>query len=134
MGLFPQGEPLSIPYFSGRAWLSMLVEDASPLHCPIGHVTFEPGCRNHWHAHPGGQILLVTAGRGFYQERGHAARALVPGDVVTIAAGVEHWHGAAPDAWFTHLAITANPERGPAQWLEAVTDHDYALATAARTR
>lgn len=122
MGLFPQGDPLNIPYFSGRAWLSMLVPDNSPYQCPIGHVTFEPGCRNHWHSHPGGQILLVTGGKGFYQERGNAAQALGPGDVVTIPANVEHWHGATPDSWFTHLAISTNPQLGPAVWLEPVED------------
>lgn len=128
MGLFPQGDPLSIPYFNGRVWLSMLVPDADPVNCPIGNVTFEPGCRNSWHAHPNGQILLVTGGTGLYQERGKVARRLSPGDTVIIAADVEHWHGAAPDAWFTHLSVTPNPQAGAAVWLEPVTDDEYADA------
>lgn len=127
--VFPQGKELQSPNFSGRVWLNMLVEESSPLECPVGNVTFEPGCYNSWHKHPGGQILLVTNGCGYYQERGKRARALHTGDVVTIAPFVEHWHGAAPDSWFTHLAITTLPKKGEAVWLEPVAVHDYAAAT-----
>ncbi len=92
----------------------------------IGNVTFEPGCRNNWHRHlKGGQILLCTAGRGYCQEWGQAARELHPGDVVNIAPGVRHWHGAAPDSWFTHLAVEVPAEGGSTEWLEAVSDEDY---------
>lgn len=93
-------------------------------------MTFEPGCRNNWHSHTGGQLLLVTAGRGYYQEQGSPARELLPGDVVEIAPDVVHWHGAAPDSWFAHLAVTCNPQTNRATWLGPVDDEQYAAATA----
>ena len=96
---------------------------------PIGNVTFEPGCRNNWHIHHaksgGGQILLCTAGRGYYQEWGKEAQELHPGDVVVIPAGVKHWHGAAPDSWFSHLAVEVPGEDTRNEWLEAVSDEEY---------
>ena len=93
------------------------------------NVTFEPGCRNHWHIHRaksgGGQILLVTAGHGYYQEWGEKARELHPGDVVNIPANVKHWHGAAPDSWFAHLAVEVPAENGSTEWCEPVAEHEY---------
>lgn len=124
--IFPRGTKIDNGCFSGTAYLAMLVDD-DVFNCPIGNVTFEPGCRNNWHKHPGGQLLLVTGGEGWYQERGKAARKLAAGDVVEIPANVEHWHGASATSWFTHLAITTNPELGPAVWLEPVADEEYAL-------
>ena len=95
----------------------------------VGNVTFEPACRNNWHIHHakkgGGQILIATAGRGYYQEWGKPAEELKPGDVVNIPAGVKHWHGAAPDSWFQHLAIEVPGEGGSNEWLEPVSDEDY---------
>ena len=92
-------------YFDGTSYLNML----SLEQVVVGNVTFEPGCRNHWHIHKasegGGQILLVTAGRGYYQEWGEEPQELHPGDVVNISPNVKHWHGAAPDSAFQHLAI-----------------------------
>ena len=92
-------------------------------------MTFEPGCRNHWHIHHaeqgGGQILLVTAGRGYYQVWGSPARELHPGDVVNIPAGVKHWHGAAPDSWFQHLAVEVSGENCKSEWCEPVSDGEY---------
>ncbi len=112
-------------YFDGKSYLNML----SLEQVVVGNVTFEPGCRNHWHIHHadkgGGQILLVTAGRGYYQEWGKDARELHPGDVVNIKAGVKHWHGAAPDSWFQHLAIEVPGENGRNEWCEAVSDEEY---------
>ena len=107
LSVFPAGKPNDAyaEYFTGQSYLAML----STEQVVIGNVTFEPGCRNHWHIHHadkgGGQILLVTAGRGYYQEWGKEARELKPGDAVAIPAGVKHWHGAAPDSWFQHLAV-----------------------------
>lgn len=127
-GLFPKGEKIPEQfkaYFSGETWLSMLVPYDSDLNCPIANVTFEPGCRNNWHIHAGGQILLVTDGRGYYQEEGKEARELLPGDVVMIPANVKHWHGAAKDSWFSHLSIEANIAAGAPTWLEAVEDSIY---------
>jgi len=128
--VFPQGEKIAgtgiaNDHFIGTAWLSMLVPYDETYHCPIYNVTFEPGARNNWHRHPGGQILLVTGGRGYYQEEGKAARVLHAGDVVTIPPHVKHWHGSAPDSRFTHIGITTNPGLGDAQWLEPVSDKDY---------
>lgn len=112
-------------YFVGKSYLNML----STQQVGIGNVTFEPGCRNNWHIHHaekgGGQILLVTAGRGYYQEWGKDAQELHPGDVVNIPAEVKHWHGAAPGSWFQHLAIEVPAENGRTEWLEAVSDDDY---------
>ncbi|MGE5379636.1 MAG: cupin domain-containing protein [Methylocystaceae bacterium] len=126
--IFPKGEKLPSEFsknFVGQAWLHMLVPAGTEYNCPIGNVTFEPGCRNNWHKHAGGQILLVTGGRGYYQEWGKRAQELHPGDVVQIPADVKHWHGAAQDSWLVHLAIEANPEKGGAEWLEPVKEEDY---------
>ncbi len=109
-------------YFVGQSYLNMLTTDL----VPIGNVTFEPGCRNNWHIHhKGGQILIVTAGRGYYQEWGKEARELKPGDVVTILPEVKHWHGAAPNEWFQHLAVEVPAEGSSNEWLEPVSDEDY---------
>lgn len=127
--IFPKGEKLPEIFsknFTGQAYLNMLSTGGDEWNCPIGNVTFEPGCRNNWHRHPGGQILLVTGGRGWYQAEGHAARELRPGDVVRIPAKVKHWHGAAKDSWFVHLSIETNCQAGPAEWLEPVTAAEYA--------
>lgn len=112
-------------YFVGQSYLNML----SLEQVVIGNVTFEPGCRNNWHIHHadkgGGQILLVTAGRGYYQEYGKAPRELHPGDVVNIPANVKHWHGAATDSWFAHIAVEVPAENGNTEWCEPVSDTDY---------
>jgi quercetin dioxygenase-like cupin family protein len=123
--IFPIGEKFKSDNFNGTAWLTMLVPGGNGFNCPIGNVTFEPGCHNNWHKHPGGQILLVTGGRGWYQEEDKPARELHAGDVVMIPANVKHWHGAAKDSWFVHLSIETNSQAGPAQWLEPVSDEDY---------
>lgn len=124
--LFERGEPNPHgKYFTGKSHLKMLVEE--PL--AIGNVTFEPGCRNNWHIHhadrAGGQILLCTAGRGWYAEEGKEPRALGPGDVVTIPAGVKHWHGAAKDGWFAHVAVEVPGENARTEWLEPVDEAEY---------
>jgi quercetin dioxygenase-like cupin family protein len=126
--IFPKGEraPEAFArYFSGTNYLKMLVPYDSPLNCPIVNVTFEPGCHNNWHKHPGGQILLVTGGRGWYQEEGKETRELYAGDVVEILPNVKHWHGAAKDSWFVHLSVEADISAGPVEWLEPVTDEEY---------
>ena len=125
--IFPRGgeNTAFAQYFVGQSYLNML----SLEQVVIGNVTFEPGCRNHWHIHHaksgGGQILLVTSGRGYYQEWGQSARELRPGDVVNIPAGVKHWHGAAPDSWFAHLAIEVPGEETRNEWCEPVSEEDY---------
>lgn len=123
-GVFPLGErnDAYAQYFIGQSYLSMLTREG----VAIGNVTFEPGCRNNWHVHnEGGQILLVTAGRGWYQAWGEEARELRPGDVVEIPAGVKHWHGAAKDSWFAHLAVAVPSDDGSTEWLEPVDDGQY---------
>lgn len=133
LSAFPVGDKLPemfSQYFIGQAYLAPLTRDKT-LNCPISNVTFEPGCRNNWHSHTGGQILVVVGGKGLYQARGEAVRLLLPGDVVEIPADVEHWHGAAPDSWFSHLAIECNPRTNKNTWLEPVDDKQYAEAAAA---
>jgi len=123
--IFPKGEPLPekfSKYFIGQAYLNMLTTTG----VPIGNVTFEPACRNNWHIHhKGGQILLVTEGRGWYQEWGKEAQELHPGDVVNIPPEVKHWHGASKDSFFSHLAVEVPVEDASNEWLEEVTDEMY---------
>lgn len=123
--MFPRGEELKSPNFSGKVWLEMLSDRDAQFNCPIGNVTFEPGCRNNWHKHPGGQILLCISGEGYYCERGGEIRKLHPGDIIRIAPDVEHWHGATADSSFSHLSIETNVSAGEAVWLEPVTDAQY---------
>ncbi len=109
-------------YFIGNSYLQPLVSEG----VGIANVTFEPKCRNNWHIHhKGGQILLVVAGRGWYQEWGKPAQELKPGDVVNIAPEIKHWHGAAKDSWFTHIAIAVPAEGSSNEWLEEVADEEY---------
>lgn len=109
-------------YFTGRSYLNMLSKER----VGIFNVTFEPGCRNNWHIHhKGGQILLCTAGRGYYQEWGKEPQELHPGDVINIPPEVKHWHGAAPDSWFSHLAIEVPAEGATNEWFEAVEAKEY---------
>lgn len=122
--VFPMGEKNEAfaQYFVGQSYLNML----STERVTIGNVTFEPGCRNNWHIHhKGGQILLCTAGRGYYQEWGKEAQELHPGDVVNIPPEVKHWHGAAKDSWFAHLAVEVPAEGASNEWLEVVNEEDY---------
>lgn len=122
--VFPTGEENTAfaKYFVGQSYLNMLTTTG----VGIGNVTFEPGCRNNWHIHhKGGQILLVTAGRGYYQEWGKEAQELKPGDVVNIPPEVKHWHGAAVDSWFAHLAVEIPAEGASNEWLEEVSTEDY---------
>lgn len=124
ISVFPMGELNNAyaKYFVGQSYLNML----STEQVVIGNVTFEPGCRNNWHIHhKGGQILLCTAGRGYYQEWGKEARELRPGDVVNIPPEVKHWHGAAKDSWFSHLAVEVPAEGASNEWLEPVDTQEY---------
>ena len=110
-------------YFTGKSYLKPITTENG---VPMYNVTFEPKCRNNWHIHhKGGQILLVTAGRGWYQAWGEEPRELKAGDVVNIPAEVKHWHGAAKDSWFTHIAVEVPSEGGSNEWLEPVTDEEY---------
>lgn len=124
--IFPKGEKAAAAVFTGTAFVNMLVPDKGDVYnCQVYDVIFEAGARNHWHKHPGGQLLLATAGKGYYQERGEVARVLRKGDVVAIPPDVEHWHGAAPDSDFTHIGISPNTHKGGAVWLAPVTGEEY---------
>ena len=126
---YPLGDKFSPnPNFTGEVWLAPL-SGKKELNVPMTNVTFEPGCRNSWHSHKAGQLLIATAGIGYYQEKGKPARRLFPGDIVEIAPDVVHWHGAATDSWFAHIAITTNPQDNAAVWLSPVSDAEYLEAT-----
>lgn len=126
-GIFPMGKPNDAyaEYFVGQSFLEMLSADG----VVIANVTFEPGCRNNWHIHNaekgGGQILLCVGGTGWIQEWGKPARRLKAGDVVHISPGVKHWHGAARDSWFAHLAIEVSGQETSTRWMEPVGDEEY---------
>lgn len=125
--IFPIGSPNDgyAMYFTGQSYLAPV----SAEQVGIFNVTFEPGCRNNWHIHHadqgGGQILVCVAGRGYYQEWGKGPVLMTPGDVVNIPTGVKHWHGAAPDSWFSHLAVEVPGENSSNEWLEQVDDEQY---------
>ena len=127
---FGKGQPNDAyaRYFTGHSFLNPLTKAGE---CPIAmsNVTFEPGCRNNWHIHHarkgGGQMLICTAGEGWYQQAGKAAQSLAPGAVVYIPAGVKHWHGAKKDSWFAHIAFDVPGEDASNEWLEPVTDDEY---------
>lgn len=115
-------------YFIGNSYLNPLTnsKDTSVF---LANVTFEPRCRNNWHIHKstkgGGQLLICTAGSGWYQEEGKDAISLVPGMVITIPANIKHWHGAKKDSWFSHIAVEVPGEDTENVWLESVSDEEY---------
>lgn len=125
--VFPVGEPNDgfAQYFKGKSYIAPISKDQVGVY----NVTFEPACRNNWHIHHasegGGQILLCVAGRGYYQEWGKDAVVMKPGDCINIPANVKHWHGAAFDSWFSHLAIEVPGKDGSNEWLEEVSDEEY---------
>ncbi|MDE7096126.1 MAG: carboxymuconolactone decarboxylase family protein, partial [Muribaculaceae bacterium] len=125
--IFPIGDPNTAyaKYFIGNSYLAQIATDQ----IPFSNVTFEPGCRNNWHVHKaengGGQMLVGVAGRGWYQEEGKPAVEILPGTVINIPANVKHWHGAAKDSWFAHLAFGVPGEKTENVWLEPVTDEEY---------
>ena len=125
--IFPIGEPNTgyAAYFDGQSYLASVSEEQISIH----NVTFEPGCRNHWHIHHasagGGQMLICVGGRGYYQEWGKDAVEMVPGTVIHIPANVKHWHGAAPDEWFSHLSFAVPGSDTSTEWLEPVDPEAY---------
>lgn len=125
--IFPVGKTNDAyaKYFIGQSYVAPIVTDG----VPVVNVTFEPGCRNNWHIHKatkgGGQTLICVGGHGYYQVWGKEPVELRPGDSVYIHAGVKHWHGAAPDSWFSHLAIEVPGEKTSNEWLEPVNDKEY---------
>ncbi len=127
--VFGKGEPNSAyaRFFRGNSYLNPLTGKKTDMH--LSNVTFEPGCRNNWHIHHakrgGGQILICTAGEGWYQEAGKPAVSLTEGTVIEIPANVKHWHGAKADSWFSHIAMEVPGEETENEWLEPLSDEDY---------
>lgn len=127
--VFGKGEPNSAyaRFFRGNSYLNPLTGKKTDMH--LSNVTFEPGCRNNWHIHHakrgGGQILICTAGEGWYQEAGKPAVSLTEGTVIEIPANVKHWHGAKADSWFSHIAMEVPEEETENEWLEPLSDEDY---------
>lgn len=129
--VFPKGNKGPEQIFTGTTWVNMLVTDEDKVYDTQAYdVRFEAGARTYWHSHPGGQLLFITSGTGYYQEKGKPAQQLNPGDVVPISPDMVHWHGAAPDAEFVHLGVSAQVAKGPAAWFGPVTDEEYKEATA----
>ncbi|MCC3156493.1 cupin domain-containing protein [Hymenobacter sp. 15J16-1T3B] len=123
--VFPRGERAPAPYFTGEVYVYPLVQDDPAFQCVSSSVTFRPGARSNWHVHPAGQLLLVTEGVGYYQEKGQPIRLLRRGEVVQALPGVEHWHGASPTQALTHIALNVNTEKGIVNWGRPVTTQEY---------
>lgn len=123
--LFSKGKKIESENFTGTAYLEMLVLSDSINPSYIGNVTFEPGARTNWHIHPNGQILLVTNGKGFYQEKGSPIKTILKGDVIKCTPKVAHWHGATATESMTHIAIGVNTSKSSVIWLQPVTDAEY---------
>ena len=122
--IFPQGEKITNNNFTGTAWLHQMLTADSSNAIQVGNVTFEPGARTNWHLHPSGQILLITGGTGYYQEKGSPKRVIKKGDVINCPSNVQHWHGASKNEPLIQVAIT-NTQKGAPVWLEKVTDEEY---------
>ena len=123
--IFPKGEKAPADNFTGTVYVQMLAPKTENNNFSIGSVTFEPGARSNWHTHPAGQTLLVTEGKGLYQEKGKPVRTINKGDVVICDADIEHWHGASPESGMTHVAITNYKGDSNVTWLKPVTDEEY---------
>ncbi len=129
LNVFGLGQPNDAfaEYFSGQSYIKMLAKTNNGI--SFANVTFEPGCRNNWHIHKsksgGGQVLICTAGYGYYGEEGKEVQKLSPGDIIVIPANVKHWHGAQPNSWFSHIAVEVPGEETENVWLEPVTDEEY---------
>lgn len=122
--VFPKGELSTAKNHSGNIWLNELNVGDAGFDASVAQAVYGMGARLDWHIHPGGQVLLITEGTGYYQERGKPVRVVKKGDVIKCAAGVEHWHGAAPDATFTYIAVTPT-QKGKTVWLKPVTEGEY---------
>lgn len=125
INLFPKGQQGPKDYFTGTTWVGMLLAKGKNNDFSIGNVTFEPGARTNWHTHPKGQILLVTEGKGWYQEKGKPAQEIKKGDVINIPENIEHWHGAAANSHLVHIAISIYKDDENVIWLKPVTDKEY---------
>lgn len=123
--IFPKGNLITNNNFTGKTWLNMLVTDKEKFDLTAGKVLFESGARTNWHSHPGGQILMCTKGKGYYQEKGKSIQLLKAGDVVEILPDIVHWHGATRNNEFEHIAISSQQSKGSVVWMDPVTDEEY---------
>lgn len=123
--IFPKGELGPEENFTGNAWHTPLVENDSTFTTAVGSVFFEAGARSNWHSHPSGQILIVTAGKGYHQLEGEPKEVIRKGDVIKVPPGVAHWHGASADSSMTHIYIVPNTEKGIVEWGDPVTDEEF---------
>ena len=124
-GVFPKGSKIDNENFTGVAWLHMLLPVDSVFNTQMAMVTFEPGTRTNWHTHPSGQILVITHGSAYYQEKGKPRQILSKGQVATCAPGATHWHGASPESSMSHIVVSPDMEKGSVVWLKKVTDEEY---------
>jgi 4-carboxymuconolactone decarboxylase len=122
---FPKGERINSTNFVGSASAYMIVSTDSVFNTQVASVTFEPGARTNWHLHPSGQILVITDGSGYYQEKGKPKQVLSKGKVVKCPPGITHWHGATPENSMSHLAISPNLQMGSVVWVKKVTEEEY---------
>jgi quercetin dioxygenase-like cupin family protein len=127
--IFPKGEIAAVNNHSGTVWLKELNQTDSAIDCNIATATFAPGAKLDWHIHPAGQILMITDGTGYYQEKGRQIKVVHKGDVIKCLPGVAHWHGASPESSFTYIAVSTNSEKGKTIWLQRVTDEEYNAQT-----
>ncbi|WDF77168.1 cupin domain-containing protein [Mucilaginibacter sp. KACC 22773] len=123
--LYPKGKPAPAENFTGSVWVWPLVANDSVFHFVSGSVTFAPGARSHWHAHPAGQILYITGGTCYYQEKGGTIQVFHKGDVIKCPPNIDHWHGASPADTMTHIALNPNTQNGIVVWKQEVTDKEY---------
>ncbi len=122
--IFPKGKVATVDNHTGTVWLTELSKSDDVFDFSLAQATFAPGAKLDWHIHPGGQILLITEGIGFYQEKGKPVQIVHKGDVLKCAPGVPHWHGAAPESTFAYIAVSPT-QRGETKWLQRVTDEEY---------
>ena len=123
--IFPKGEKGAAENFTGNAWNTPLVANDSTYNTVIGNVYFEPGARSNWHTHPSGQILIITDGVGYYQEKGQPRQTMRKGDVIKCTPNVMHWHGASPDTGLQQMYILPKTGNGIVEWMQPVTDEEY---------
>lgn len=123
--IFPKGQPVPNDWFSGNAFLTLLLAKDKNNDFTVANIIFEPKARTNWHTHPKGQVLLITEGEGFYQEKGKPAQPIKKGDVINIPENIEHWHGASATHKMVHIAITNFKDDVQVTWLQAVTDVEY---------
>jgi len=125
LAIFPKGQQGPAENFTGKSFSTRLVDSDSTYNTLVGNVLFEPGARSNWHKHPGGQILIITAGVGYHQQKGKLIEIMRKGDVVKCPPNVEHWHGASPDSSLHQMYIIPNTQKGIVEWLQPVTDKEY---------